>query len=262
MISQQQHIDVIGNNLANVNTVGFKRERMEFQSLLYQTMRRADLDPANMTGRPVNLHVGHGVRPVAVSRHFTMGSLQRTDNMQDFAIEGDGFFVVRRTFDEEFYTRDGTFKLSPVDEGLMLSTSMGYPVLGVDGEPIIIDDDIAWHNVAITDTGVLLYNDPFTNETVDLGMQIMLVQFPNVQGLEAVGGNLFASTVASGMRLEEAEGEVVRPSRLLQGVLEMSNVQVAEEMVNMIVAQRAFEVNSRVITTSDQMMQEANNLKR
>jgi flagellar basal-body rod protein FlgG len=111
MTSQQLNVDNIANNLANVNTVGFKRERLEFKSLLYQTMQRAEHDPANQTGRPVNLQVGHGVRPVATSRIFSMGNLQRTDLPQDFAIEGDGFFVVRRSFDEVYYTKDGSFKM-------------------------------------------------------------------------------------------------------------------------------------------------------
>ena len=263
MTAQQFFVDNISHNLSNVNTTGFKRGRVEFQSLLYQTMRRADLDPANMTGRPVNLQVGLGVRPVAVSRMFTQGSLQRTDIMLDFAIEGDGFFVVRRNEDPEqiFYTRDGSFKLSPVDDGLMLSTSMGYPVLDVDGEPIIFDDDVSWHNVFMDDSGNFFHNT-LDGETEALGFQMQLVQFTNPQGLESIGANLFAMTVASGPALLEAEGDVILLSRVHQGVLEMSNVNVAEEMVDMIRAHRAYDLNARAITTSDEMLQTANGLKR
>jgi flagellar basal-body rod protein FlgG len=265
MTAQQFYVDNIAHNLSNVNTVGFKRERTEFHSLLYQTMRRADLDPANMTGRPVNLQVGLGVRPSAVSRIFTTGNFQRTDNLLDFAIEGDGFFTVRRGEtpdgdDDIFYTRDGTFKLSPVDGGLMLATTLGYPVLGADGEPIVFPEDMHWNNVFMTDDGTFWHNVDGT--TVDTGFQLMMTQFPNVQGLEAVGSNLFRQTAGSGEPLSEADGEVNVLSRIHQGVLEMSNVNVAEEMVSMIRAHRAYDLNARAITTSDEMLQTANGLKR
>ena len=263
MTAQQFFVDNISHNLSNVNTVGYKRARVEFQSLLYQTMRRADLDPANMTGRPVNLQVGLGVRPVAVARMFTQGNLQRTENMLDFAIEGDAFFVVRRTEDPEeiFYTRDGSFKLSPVDDGLMLATSLGYPVMSVDGEPIIFGDEVAWHNVVMNDAGAFFHVTP-EGEMEDLGFALQLVQFPNVQGLEAVGANLWSLTVASGAPLVQGEDEVLSLSRVFQGVLEMANVNVAEEMVDMIRAHRAYDLNARAITTSDEMLQTANGLKR
>lgn len=260
MITQQQHVDNIAHNLANVNTAGYKKERMEFKTLLYETMKRADLDPANGTGRPVNLQVGHGVRPVAVSRIFTTGNLQRTDNPQDVAIAGDGFFVVERNF-EQLYTKDGTFKLSPTDDGLVLTTSDGYPILSVDDERIVLEPNTAFRDVVIDETGVMYYNVT-GGETVEMGFQIKLVQFPNMQGLEAEGGNYLRETPASGAPLLEAEGEVAQRSRLIQNTLEMSNVQVADEMVNLIVAQRAYDLNSKAITTSDEMLQTANNLKR
>jgi flagellar basal-body rod protein FlgG len=261
MISQQHNVDNIANNLANVNTAGFKKERMEFKTLLYETMRRADLDPANRTGRPVNLQVGHGVRPIAVSRMFTMGNLQRTDSAQDFAIEGPGFFVVQRGFDDYKYTRDGTFKYAPTDMGLMLVTSEGYWVLGTNDEPIIIPLEVPLSEVLVAEDGSMYFSNA-QNEFEDLGFRIQLVQFPNVQGLEAVGSNLYAATISSGQPLMEADGEVNTFSRLIQGSLEMSNVQVAEEMVNLIVAQRAYDLNSKAITTSDDMLNTANNLKR
>ncbi|MCL2500182.1 MAG: flagellar basal-body rod protein FlgG [Defluviitaleaceae bacterium] len=262
MSSQMLQIDNISNNLANVNTTGFKRERIEFKSLVYETMKRADLDPVNMTGRPVNLQVGHGVRPMAVSRIFMQGPLQRTENHTDVAIEGDGWFRVRSTFGEYYFTRDGTFKLMPTEDGtLILATSEGYPIMSTDGDIIEIPGDIAARDVSIDDFGVFRYVDMF-GESIDLGYQLAIYQFSNPQGLEAQGQNLFIQTVASGPALAEYEGETARTSRIIQGYLEMSNVQVAEEMVNLIVAQRAFDLNSRAITTSDEMLQTANNLKR
>jgi flagellar basal-body rod protein FlgG len=262
MSSQMLQIDNISNNLANVNTTGFKRERIEFKTLLYETMRRADLDPVNITGRPVNLQVGHGVRPVAVSRIFMQGPLQRSDNHTDVAIEGDGWFRIRNNFGEYYFTRDGTFKLMPTDEGtLVLATSDGFPVMSTDGDIIEIPDDVAARDVIIDDFGIFRYVDEF-NEMVELGFQMGIYQFSNPQGLQAIGSNLFMETVASGPALSEFEGETNRMSRVIQGYLEMSNVHVAEEMVNLIVAQRAFDLNSRAITTSDEMLQTANNLKR
>jgi flagellar basal-body rod protein FlgG len=259
MTAQQLNVDTIANNLANVNTYGYKKERLEFKTLLYETMKRASLDPANQSGQPVNLQVGHGVRPIAVSRIMMQGSLQRTDNPQDFSIEGDGFFAVMRN-EEILYTKDGAFKLAPTDEGLMLTTSEGYPVLSTDEAPIIFGDEIIFADVTVDEYGMMYY--AVDNQMVPLGIQFMLVQFPNAQGLEGIGSNFLRETTASGAPLLEAEGEVNRLSRLIQGVLEMSNVQVADEMVNLIVAQRAYDLNARAITTSDDMLNTANNLKR
>jgi flagellar basal-body rod protein FlgG len=261
MSAQQLNVDNITHNLSNVNTTGFKRERLEFQSLLYETMTRASLDPANMTGRPVNLQVGHGVRPVATSRMFAQGSLQRTDNSLDFAIEGNGFFTIQRSFGEIAFTRDGSFKLSPMDEGLTLVTSSGYLVLNEDGGPIVFPEDVDWINVMVDETGAFWHNT--TEAMIDLGLRMQVVQFPNVQGLEAVGGNLLIETIASGAPMSEADGDGVTVfSRIHQGLLEMSNVQVAEEMVNIIIAQRAYDLASRAIHTSDEMLQTAVNLRR
>jgi flagellar basal-body rod protein FlgG len=262
MTGQMLQIDNISNNLANVNTTGFKRERVEFKSLMYQTMRRADLDPANMTGRPVNLQVGHGIRPSAVSRIFMQGPLQRTDNHTDLAINGEGWFRIRRDFDEYFFTRDGSFKLMPdEDGGLILATSDGFPVMSTDGDIITIPAEVSARDVSIDDMGIFRYVDE-AGRMVELGYQISVYQFANPQGLEAIGANLFAETIASGPALSEAEEETNNRSFIIQGYLEMSNVSVAEEMVNLIVAQRAFDLNSRAITTSDEMLQTANNLKR
>ena len=262
MSNQILQIDNIANNLANVNTTAFKRERVDFQTLLYTTMRRADLDPVNMTGRPVNLQVGHGVRASGTTRLFEQGILQRTELPTDFAIEGRGFFEVRRDFDEFLFTRDGTFAFMPLDDdSLILTTSNGYPVMDVDGDEIIIPPGIAAADVIVSDTGELSFLD-FDGLVTPLGFIIRIVQFPNPQGLEAVGGNMFVETIASGMPLFEIDGETGTVSRIRQGFLEMSNVSIADEMISMITAQRAFDLNSRAITTSDEMLQTANNLKR
>ena len=262
MSAQMLKIDTVTNNMANVNTTGFKRERVEFKTLMYETLQRANLDPANMIGRPVNLQVGHGVRSAGTTRIFTQGPLQRTDREMDFAIEGSGFFQVRRNMDEYFFTRDGSFHLMPLDDGtLMLTTSAGYPVISVDEDEIIIPEGIAAGDIVVGDTGIIFVrtDDGMIEE---LGFQIRLVQFPNPNGLEAAGGNLFAMSIASGEPIFEVDGEVGRPSRLIQSHLEMSNVQIAEEMIGLILAQRAFDTNSRGITTSDEMLQTANQLKR
>ena len=262
MTNQMLQIDNIANNLSNVNTTGFKRERVDFQTLLYTTMRRADLDPVNMTGRPVNLQVGHGVRASGTTRLFEQGPLQTTGLATDFAIEGRGFFEVRRNFDEFVFTRDGTFSFMPLDDdSLMLTTSSGYPVMDIDGAEIIIPPGISASDVVISDMGEVSILD-FDGTVVPLGFIIRIVQFPNPQGLEAIGGNLYTQTVASGIPLFEIEGETGTLSRIRQGFLEMSNVSVAGEMISMITAQRAFDLNSRAITTSDEMLQTANSLKR
>jgi flagellar basal-body rod protein FlgG len=262
MTSQQMQVDTIANNLANVNTNGFKRENIEFKSLLYQTMRRTDLDPANQTGRPVNLQVGLGVRPAATNRDYSNGNLQVTNQPLDFAMMGEGFFVVRRSADEEpVYTRAGAFKVSVTFDGNMITTADGFPLLSTDGDTIIIPPDVQISALLVNDFGEISYQDHEMG-TVDLGIQVAIVQFANPQGLEAIGSNLLRTTAASGDPLSEADGQTNSRTYLVQGALEMSNVQVANEMVSLIVTQRAYELNARVITTSDEMLQQAAGLKR
>ncbi len=267
MTAQQLHIDTIANNLANVYTTGYKKDRLEFQTLLYQTMQRATLDEAD-NGRPVNLQVGLGVRPSATTKIFTQGNAETTNNPLDFLIEGDGFFVVDRSNDmlgveETVYTRDGSFKLSITDDEATLVTSDGYRVLDSEGEPIVIPANIPTSQISVDASGLISYPDPDSEdgEFIYLDNPIGLVQFPNVQGLESVGGNFYKETLASGEPLAEIDGDLGSYSRIMQKCLEMSNVNVAEEMVDMIVAQRAFELNSKAIITSDDMLQIANNLK-
>ena len=262
MSSQQLNVDTIANNLANVNTTGFKRERMEFKTLLYETMQRADLDRANHPGRPVNLQVGHGVRPVAVSRSFTPGNVMITESPLDFALQGPGFFQISLPGGEVGFTRDGSFKLSVNDDGsFSFVTSTGNHVLSTDGGTITIPPGIRATDVHVNDSGDVGIVNPDGTIT-DLGVSIGIVQFTNDQGLLAIGSNLFIESVASGPPIYEIDGDVTRITSVIQGALEMSNVQIAQEMVDLIVAQRAFELNSRVIQTSDDMLSQANNLVR
>jgi len=202
------------------------------------------------------------VRPQVSSRDFRMGSFETTNNQTDFAIEGDGFFVVQLNEDNVAYTRDGAFKISIIPgEGSMLTSSDGIPILSVDGERIIIPEEVSIRRLSVDSLGNMIYYDA-NNEAQELDIQIALVQFTNPQGLEAVGSNLYITTPASGEALSEAEGETNTISTLRQGLLELSNVNVAEEMVSLIVAQRGYELNSKAIQTSDEMLQQANNLKR
>jgi len=262
MTSQQLNVDTISNNLANVNTNAYKKESAEFKSLLYQTMVRANVPAAGGNARPANLQVGHGVRPVATHRNFGTGILTQTGNSTDLAIEGNGFFVISERDEREAYSKDGNFRAAiSEDGGYILVTSDGYPVLSVDDEPIEIDEEVDISNLLVSRDGIVSYIDVETDENIELG-QLQIVQFPNVGGLEAIGSNLYITTPASGEPLLEADDEVAVRSMIKQGFLEGSNVQVAEEMVKLIVAQRAYELNSTAIKTADSMLQEANQLKR
>lgn len=261
MTSQQMNVDTISNNLANVNTFSYKKERTEFKTLLYQTMRTAGDTQANRNASPVNLQVGLGVRPQATAKTFDQGIFITTGIKTDFTISGEGFFVVDKGNGDICYTRDGSFKLSNQDDGLMLVTSEGYSVLSSDGEPIVFGLETSIDRVTVNRDGTVSYIDE-EGQPVEMGFQIELVQFPNRQGLQSEAGNLYRVSPASGQPLSETQGEVTKRSELIQGSLEGSNVQVAEEMVNLIVAQRAYEINSKVITTSDDMLNTANQLKR
>lgn len=262
MTSQQLNVDTISNNLANVNTNGYKKESAEFKSLLYQTMQRANVPTEGGQARPGNLQVGHGVRPVAINRSFTTGTVQETGSSTDLAIEGNGFFVISDRDDRETYSKDGSFRAAITDDGsYRLVTSDGYPVLSIDDEPLEIDDNVDMSRLNISQDAIVSYLDPETNENIEIG-QLKIVQFPNVAGLEAIGSNLYVTTPASGEPLVEADGEVAVTSAIKQYFLEGSNVQVAEEMVKLIIAQRAYELNSTAIKTADSMLQEANQLKR
>ncbi len=258
MKTQQLTVDTIANNLANVNTIGYKKERMEFKSLLYETIREAgDVDQG---GSPVNLQVGHGVRTAGSVKTFTQGNLERTEGPLDFAIDGAGFFALQSPTGQTQYTKDGAFKMALYDGNLTLTNVNGYPVLGTDGAPVSLQDGLNPANLTVDEQGNLSY--VFEGESVDLGIQLQLVQFQNVTGIKALGGGLFEQTIASGEPILEADNEDLDPSTLSQGMLESSNVQAVEEMVKMIIAQRAYELSSKAIQTSDDMLGMANNLKR
>jgi len=259
MKTQQMYVDSISNNLANVNTVGFKKENMEFKSLLYATLREAGVDE-NGNGEPVSLQVGHGVRAVANVKSFTQGSLQQTGNPLDFAIDGEGFFVIQDINGEQIYTKDGSFKLSILEDTVRLTTADGYPVLNTDGEPIEFEGNFMPDKLVVDTMGQVGY---MTDEGVeDLGMTMGIVQFRNAAGLDAIGGNYYKTTSASGEALFEVDDEELEQSKIMQRSLEASNVQVVDEMVKMIIAQRAYELSSKAIQTSDDMLGLANNLKR
>lgn len=254
MKAQQFNIDTISNNLSNVNTTGYKNQRAEFKDLFYTTMRRNNI--VDEGGRPVNLEVGHGVMPTATKRDFVTGSFLETNNAYDLAIDGEGFFAVQMPNGDVRYTRDGSFKLSvDYDEG-MLVTSEGYIVLNENDGEIYLESGLS--DVVIDNMGYITGVDQY-GEIVELD-RIKLVRFTNPEGLVSQGLNLYSDTIASGQEIpidaEEMSGRVV------QGYLESSNVQVVDEMVKMITAQRAYEVNSKTIQTADEMLQLANNLKR
>ncbi len=256
MTAQQLNIDTIGHNIANVNTNGYKKERIEFQTMLYQTMNKATVSADSNLTKPLNLQVGHGVKPVATSRIFDKGSLQATENTLDFALDGPGFFAIQ-VGDEVQYTKSGAFQLTPSGDDLIMVTPDGYPLLDTEGEVIVIENS---SDFSVDKDGTFWQQVGGTS--VELGMQFAVYQFTNSQGLEAVGGSYYKETVASGEALLESENELEEETNVTQGFLEMSNVNIANEMVNMIVAQRAYELNSKTITTSDEMLQQANNLKR
>jgi flagellar basal-body rod protein FlgG len=261
MIAQQLNVDNIANNLANVNTAGFKSEQMEFKSLLYQTIQTKSTASDN-TEKPIGVEVGLGVRNSAINSLFTQGNLTQTDGNADVAIDGNGFFAIRGEDGTIYYTRNGHFEFGLSGENIMLTNSDDLPVLDTEGQPIVLSaSTYDADQLSIGTNGTLYYPDE-NGEVESLGITIGLWQFNNPSGLERVGDSAFVVTDASGEALNEATTEKLEKSTIIDGYIESSNVQIADEMVNLIVAQRAYEMNSKVITTSDEMLQEANQLKR
>jgi flagellar basal-body rod protein FlgG len=253
MNAQQFNIDTIANNLSNVNTTGFKQNRPDFEDLLYHTIRVAGTPATEETLVPVGVQVGHGVRVAATQKIFTQGSLQNTENVTDIAIEGEGFFRVLQ-YDGNFaYTRDGAFK---IDSNGQLVSSNGYRLI----PEVVLPEGFIRETLAISQDGRITVNLPGLDDPVEVG-QLELYRFVNPAGLQAVGDNLFVVSAASGDPIAGQPG-FDGMGRTLHKFLEMSNVQVVEEMVDMIVAQRAYEMNSKAIQTSDTMLGIANNLKR
>ncbi|MFA5479219.1 MAG: flagellar basal-body rod protein FlgG [Candidatus Muiribacteriota bacterium] len=250
MDAQDLNISIISNNLSNVNTTGYKKVRAEFQDLLYQTIREAGTPVVAGQNVPAGIQTGHGVRPVATQRLFSQGDFRQTDNPLDLIIEGDGFFQITRPDGTIAYTRDGAFKM---DATGTIVNSDGFFL-----EPLIVVPEGA-ERVSVGIDGTV--SATIGEDNIELG-QITLVNFINPAGLNSIGRNLFVETVASGAPIGPGVAGLEGRGTIQQGYLEMSNVKVVEEMVQMIVAQRAYEVNSKAIQTSDSMLGIATNLKR
>lgn len=251
MIGQQLNVDTISNNLANVNTTGFKKSRVHFQDLIYETIKPAGTETTAGQIIPEGIQVGHGVRPASVAKVFTPGNFVQTGNPLDIVIEGDGFFRITLPDGTTAYTRDGSFKLDPNG---VVTTADGYPL--ADG----ITVPQGYQQIVVGSDGVvsaLLAGQAPQN----LGT-IQLARFINPAGLDArLGRNLLLETEASGAAVNGQPGQDGYGT-IEQGFLENSNVQTVEEILQLIIAQRAYEANSRVITSSDDMLQTANQLKR
>jgi flagellar basal-body rod protein FlgG len=251
MQAQQLNLDTIANNLANVNTSGFKRTRIDFQDLIYQTLRPAGASASEGAQLPTGLQVGMGTRPAATQKIFLQGDFQQTENPLDLVIEGEGFFQVTRPDGTLAYTRSGAFKKDSTgrvvtSEGLILQPEITIPQ---NAQEISIGSD---GTVSVILAGGAAPQQIGTLE---------LARFINPAGLLATGRNLFAPTGASGDPITGQPG-LNGFGTLAQGFLEMSNVKVVEEMVNLIIAQRAYEVNSKAVQTADEMLNTANNMRR
>lgn len=251
MAAQQLNIDVISNNLANVNTVGFKKSRIDFQDLLYQTLRPAGTTEAQGVQVPTGIQVGLGTRPAAVQKIFSQGDFQQTGNPLDLVIEGDGFFQITMPSGSIAYSRDGTFKL---DAQGRIVTSDGYPM-----EPELTIPAEAT-SISVGSDGTISVSLPGQTIPQEVG-QVQIAKFANPAGLNNIGRNLFTVSAASSDPVVDTPG-MNGLGTLAHGFIEMSNVKVVEEMVNMIVAQRAYEINSKVIQTADEMLNIANSLRR
>jgi flagellar basal-body rod protein FlgG len=249
MQTQQTNLDVIANNLANVNTTGFKKDKAEFQDLIYQTTRMPGSEQGNGTYLPTGVQIGHGSRLVATAKVFTTGELTHTGERMDVAIQGDGFFPVTLPDGTVGYTRDGALKLS--SDG-RVTTSEGYTLQG------------NWQAIPTGTTDITIATTGEVTTKTSSGTQtfrVQLARFANPAGLQNLGNNVFKETNSSGTAELGNPGENGMGT-MQQNYLEMSNVKVVEEMVNMIVAQRAYEVNSKAVQASDEMMQISNNLRK
>jgi flagellar basal-body rod protein FlgG len=251
MQAQQLNLDAIANNLANVNTTGFKRTRVDFQDLIYQTLRPAGTSVAEGTIIPTGIQVGLGARPIATQRIFSQGDFQQTENPLDIVIEGDGFFQVLLPDGTTGYTRSGAFKK---DGAGRVVTSDGFLL----DPALVIPPDAASITIGTDGTvSVTLPGDPAAQQ---IG-SIQLARFANPAGLMSNGRNIFLATQASGDPVVASPGQEGMGT-LTQGFLELANVKVVEEMVGMITSQRAYEANSKAIQTADEMLQISNNLRR
>jgi flagellar basal-body rod protein FlgG len=249
MAAQQLMIDVIANNLANVSTTGFRKSRCDFQDLMYQTISEAGSITAECNQIPTGIQIGMGAMPVGVQKLPMQGDFKETKNELDMAVEGKGFFKVLRNA-EELYTRAGNFKMDAEGNICTPNGDKLQPEITIPAETV---------SIKIDTTGTVTVYDASGTAT-SLG-QIELYNFPNTAGLFSMGRNLYQPTDASGDAIAGTPGSAGLGT-VAQGFLEMSNVDVVEEMVAMIIAQRAYEVNSKAIQSADNMLQLANNIKR
>lgn len=257
MIGQQSNLDVIANNLSNIATTGYKTQAANFKSLIYQNMQRVS---TTTTGepKPVGAQVGLGVRIGSISSDLTQGPANASNGAFDYMIQGQGFFMVQQNDGSVAYTRNGHFIMAVTDNGTALTDSGGRPVLDTSSRPIMLDRNYRTDRVKVDQYGNLTYPDARGNQQY-IGIQIGLAYFPNASGLEKASESNYLESAASGVPTVYTATDL--NSKIVSGYLEGSNVQAADEMVNMIIAQRAYEMNARAITASDEMLQQANNLR-
>lgn len=257
MIGQQSNLDVIANNLSNINTTGYKTQAANFKSLIYQTMQNKTTTTTG-EAKPVGAQVGLGTRIGSISSDFTQGAMNASNGAFDYAIQGEGFFMVQLEDGSTAYTRNGHFNMSVTSTGIALTDSNGRPVLDTNGQPINLSGDYITSKIGVDQRGNLTYPDATGNQRT-IGVQIGLAYFPNAGGLTKGSESNYLESEASGVPTTYTADQL--GSVIKSGYLEASNVQAADEMVNMIIAQRAYEMNAKAITASDEMLQQANNLR-
>ncbi len=251
MQAQQMNIDVVANNLANVNTTGFKKSRADFQDLMYQTLKTTGAPSSSSTQVPTGIQIGLGAKPAAVTKIFTAGNINQTGSDLDLAIEGDGFFQIQTPDGATAYSRAGAFKKD--SQGRVVNSD-GYPLI----PEIVIPANAT--KISVGNDGTVSVMQGGQTTPTNIGT-IQLANFSNPAGLSSSGHNLYQPTDSSGTATTGTAGQN-GIGTLSQGFLEMSNVSVMEEMVNMIVGQRAYEINSKAVQAADEMLQQANNLRR
>ncbi len=251
MQSQQLNIDVIANNLANVNTTGFKKSRADFQDLMYQSVKTTGAPSTSSTQIPAGIQIGLGSRTASVNKVYTAGNVTQTNNELDLSIEGDGFFQIKMPDGSTAYTRAGSFKKDSTGQ---LVTSDGYPLI----PGVVIPSNAS--KITVGNDGTVSVMQSGQNAPTSVGT-IQLATFSNPGGLSNLGHNLVQPTDASGTANTGTAGQN-GIGTISQGALEMSNVSVMEEMVNMIMSQRAYETNSKAVQAADEMLQQANNIRR
>jgi len=251
MLGMQTQIDTTANNIANVNTIGFKKSRAEFADLMYHVQEYAGTSTSDVTKSPTGIEVGLGVRPTAINKIFSEGSLKQTDNQLDVAITGRGFFKMELPDGTEVYSKNGAFKR---DENGTMVNSDGYRLV----PEIVIPEDAT--NISIGTDGIVTVVQQGQTQATQIG-QINLTNFINPAGLHSMGDNLYIETDSSGQPVEGTPG-VDGLGVLRQGFVELSNVALVVELTDLITGQRAYDANSKIITTSDEMLQTTNNLKR